>query len=62
MYNLPVEIIQHHIIDQLESRDILNLLTIDKYFYSLRYKLIFTYRVKQNIFNTKYYNNFTNLL
>ncbi len=29
---------QHHILDQLYSKDILNLLSINKYFYSLRYQ------------------------
>ncbi len=61
MYNLPVEIIQHHIINQLKSKDILNLLSINKYFYSLRFKLIFSYRVDENIFQTNIIIIFTNL-
>ncbi len=32
LYDLPIEIIQHHIIKELNSKDILNLLSIDKYF------------------------------
>ncbi len=62
MFNLPIDIIQHHIIKELNSRDIINLLSIDKYFYGLRFKLMFVYRVTENIFKTNYYNNFTNII